>query len=156
MIDRRRAGIAGLALSASTFVALLMHEGYSDTAYTPVPGDVPTIGFGTTEGVKPGDHITPPRAVARALTDAQKFEGALKSCVKVPLAQYEYDAYVSLSYNIGPTAFCGSTLVKKLNAGEYDAACIAILNWDKFKGKPLRGLTIRRQAEYKMCIGDAP
>jgi lysozyme len=153
MIDRRRAGIAGLAASASVFVSLLMHEGYSDNAIVPVPGDVPTIGFGTTEGVKPGDHITAPRAVARALVDVQKFEGALKTCIKVPLAQYEYDAYVSLAYNIGSGAFCGSTLVKNLNAGDYDAACLAILSWDKFKGKPLRGLTIRRQAEYKMCIG---
>lgn len=151
MIDRRY--VAGLAASASVFVALLMHEGYSDTAYTPVPGDVPTIGFGTTAGVKPGDTITAPRAVARALTDVQKFEGALKACVRVPLAQHEYDAYVSLAYNIGPSAFCGSTLVKRLNAGDYDGACLAILSWDKFRGKPLRGLTIRRQAEYKMCIG---
>lgn len=155
MIDRRRAGIAGLAVSASMFVSLLMHEGYSDTAIIPVPGDVPTIGFGTTEGVRPGDRITPPRAVARALVDVQKFEGALKKCVTVPLAQYEYDAYVSLAYNIGPAAFCGSTLVKKLNAGDYTAACLAILSWDKFKGEALRGLTIRRQAEYKMCIGTA-
>lgn len=154
MIDRRL--ITTLAVSASTFVALTLSEGYSDIAIIPVPGDVPTIGFGTTEGVKPGDHITPPRAVARALTDVQKFEGALKSCVRVPLAQYEYDAYVSLSYNIGPTAFCGSTLVKTLNASDYAGACRQILVWDKFRGKPLRGLTIRRQAEYKMCIGDAP
>ena len=156
MIDRRRAGVAGLAASASVFVAILMHEGYSDTAYEPVPGDVPTIGFGTTAGVKPGDTITAPRAVARALADVQKFEGALKTCVKVPLAQYEYDAYVSLSYNIGSSAFCGSTLVKKLNAGDYAGACQQILVWDKFKGEPLRGLTTRRQAEYKTCIGGSP
>lgn len=154
MIDRRRASVAGLAASASVFVAILMHEGYSDTAYEPVPGDVPTIGFGTTAGVKPGDTITAPRAVARALADVQKFEGALKTCVKVPLAQGEYDAFVSLSYNIGPSAFCGSTLVKKLNAGDYTAACQQILVWDKFKGKPLKGLTVRRQAEYKLCIGE--
>lgn len=153
MIDRRRAGIAGLAVSASAFVAIVMHEGYSDHAITPVPGDVPTIGFGTTSGVKPGDTITPPRAVARALSDMQKYEGAIKQCVKVPLAQQEYDAYVSLAYNIGPTAFCSSTLVKKLNAGDYAGACQQILAWDKFRGKPLRGLTIRRQEEYAQCMG---
>ncbi len=154
MIDRRL--ITALTVSASAFVALTMSEGYSDTAIIPVPGDVPTIGFGTTEGVKPGDRITPPRAVARALTDVQKFEGALKACVKVPLAQHEYDAYVRLAYNIGPTAFCGSTLVKTLNASDYSGACRQILVWDKFKGKPLRGLTARRQTEYKLCIGAAP
>lgn len=152
MIDRRRAGIAGLAVSASAFVAIVLSEGYSDHAIIPVPGDVPTMGFGTTSGVKPGDTITPPRAVARALSDMQKYEGAIKQCVKVPLSQQEYDAYVSLAYNIGPTAFCRSTLVGKLNAGDYAGACQQILVWDKFKGKPLRGLTIRRQQEYAQCM----
>lgn len=151
MIERK--ALAGLALSASALVGILLHEGYSDKAYTPVKGDVPTIGFGTTGGVKMGDTIKPPQAVARALVDVQKFEGALKQCVKVPLHQYEYDAYVSLSYNIGSAAFCGSTLVRKLNAGDFDGACQQVLRWDKFKGKPLAGLTKRRQAEYQQCKG---
>jgi lysozyme len=146
-----RVKLAGLALSATALVGIALHEGYSDRAYTPVPGDVPTIGFGTTEGVKPGDTITPPKALARALQDVQKYEGALKRCVKVPLHQFEYDAYISLSYNIGQTAFCGSTLVRKLNAEDYAGACAEILRWDKFKGQPLRGLTIRRQQEYRLC-----
>lgn len=154
MIERKT--IAAIALSATAFVALLQTEGYSDTAIIPAPGDVPTVGFGTTEGVKPGDRITPPKAVARALTDVQKYEGAIKRCVTVPLHQYEYDAYVSLAYNIGPTAFCNSTLVKRLNGQAYAAACQQILVWDKFKGKPLRGLTIRRQAEYRQCKGETP
>ena len=151
MIERRT--LAGLALSASALVSILLHEGYSDKAYTPVKGDVPTIGFGTTGGVKMGDTIKPPQAVARALVDVQKFEGALKQCVKVPLHQHEYDAYVSLSYNIGSAAFCGSTLVRKLNAGDFDGACQQILRWDKFNNKPLAGLTKRRQAEYQQCKG---
>lgn len=154
MIDRKRTSIAALALSASALVGIVAHEGYSDKAYTPVPGDVPTIGFGTTEGVKPGDTITPPKALARALTDVQKFEGALKQCVTVPLHQYEYDSMVSLAYNIGPRAFCGSTLVKKLNAEDYAGACSEILRWDRFKGNPLPGLTKRRQAEYRQCMGE--
>lgn len=155
MIDRRRSAVGGIFLSAVALVGIAMHEGYSDRAIIPVPGDVPTIGFGTTGGVKPGDTITPPKALARALTDIQKFEGALKKCVTVPLAQHEYDAYVSLAYNIGPTAFCNSTLVKKLNQQDYAGGCADILKWDKFKGKPLRGLTIRRQEEYKHCMGES-
>lgn len=150
MIQKRTA----VGLSAIGLVAILMHEGYSEKAITPVPGDVPTIGFGTTEGVKMGDRITPPKAVARALTDVQKFEGALRKCVKVPLSQGEYDAYVNLAYNIGPKAFCNSTLVVKLNAQDYAGACTEILKWDKFQGKPLRGLTLRRQEEYRMCTGE--
>jgi len=151
MIERRT--VLSLTLSASALVGILLHEGYSDKAYTPVKGDVPTIGFGTTGGVKAGDTIKPPQAVARALVDVQRFEGALKQCVKVPLHQYEYDAYISLSYNIGSKAFCGSTLVKKLNAGDYAGACQQVLRWDKFNGKPLAGLTKRRQAEYEQCKG---
>jgi len=151
MIDRRL--IASLALSASALVGIALHEGYSDNAIIPVPGDVPTIGFGNTEGVKLGDKTTPPKALGRLLKTAEKYEGAIKSCVFVRLSQNEYDAYTSLAYNIGTGAFCSSSLVKKLNAMDYDGACAEILKWDKFKGKPLKGLTLRRQAEYQQCLG---
>jgi lysozyme len=150
LIDRKKA--AGLFLSAVALVGIVAHEGYRDTAYIPVKGDVPTIGFGTTTGVKLGDKITPPKALDRALTDVQQFEATIKQCVKVPLAQHEYDAYVSLTYNIGGRAFCNSTLVRKLNAGDYEGACKEILRWDRFQGKPLAGLTARRQDEYKKCM----
>lgn len=149
----QRTNVAALVLSAAALIGIVVHEGYSDTAYVPVAGDVPTIGFGTTGGVKLGDKTTPIKALERALTDVNSFEHALKKCVKVPLHQYEYDAYISLSYNIGSSAFCNSTLVKLLNSGNYEEACKQILRWDKFQGKPLRGLTIRRQSEYKQCIG---
>lgn len=149
----RRTAISGLAASAVLLVSLALKEGYSDDAYTPVKGDVPTIGFGTTEGVKMGDKITPPKALARTLSDIQKYEGAIKQCVTVPLYQYEYDAYVSLAYNIGSGAFCGSTLVKKLNNSDYHGACLEILKWTRFKGQVLPGLVTRRQAEYNQCEG---
>jgi lysozyme len=151
MFERKH--IATISLSATALVALLVHEGYRENAYIPVAGDVPTIGFGTTTGVKLGDRTSPERALTVAMRDVQGFEGAIKECVTVPLAQYEYDAFVSLSYNIGSNAFCRSTLVKKLNAGDYAGACNQILRWDQFKGKPLAGLTKRRQEEYKKCLG---
>lgn len=150
MFDRKQ--IATISLSATALVAIVLHEGYKDTAYIPVPGDVPTIGFGTTSGVKLGDRTTPTKALQVAMKDVQTFEGALKECVKVPLSQNEYDAYVSLSYNIGSNAFCKSTLVKKLNQQQYIEACAEILKWDKFQGKPLSGLTKRRQEEYTKCL----
>lgn len=147
--------IATISLSAAALVGIVASEGYTDRAVIPVPGDVPTIGFGTTEGVKMGDTTTPPKALARALQDVGRYEGALKACVKVPLHQYEYDAYVSLAYNIGSRAFCGSTLARKLNEGDYPGACLEILRWDRFKGQRLRGLTTRREREYRQCIGEA-
>lgn len=148
-----RTQLAGLTLSAVALVGIALHEDYTSKAIIPVPGDKPTIGFGTTENVKMGDSITPPKALQRALQDIQQYEGAIKRCVRVPLHQWEYDAYTSLTYNIGPTAFCGSTLVRKLNAEDYEGACKEILRWDKFKGKPLAGLTKRRQVEFQQCQG---
>lgn len=153
MINRQ--SIAALSLSAAALIGLAVSEGYSDKAIIPVPGDKPTIGFGTTANVKLGDTTTPIRALQRVLVDVQTYEGAVKQCVKVPLYQNEYDAYLQLAYNIGTNAFCGSTLVKKANAGDYPGACKEILRWDRFQGKPLAGLTKRRQAEYKQCMGDA-
>lgn len=150
---KARIVIGALTLSASALVGIAVHEGYRGEAYRPVPGDVPTIGFGTTDGVKPGDRIEPVQALVRKLQDVQRFEGALKQCVRVPLHQHEYDAFLSLAYNIGPGAFCGSTLVRRLNAGDYAGACAEILRWDRFRGEPLRGLTLRRQAESRQCLG---
>lgn len=149
----KRVNVAALVLSASTLVGIALHEGYVGQAYEPVKGDVPTIGFGTTEGVKMGDSITPERALVRLLADANKFEAAVRRCAPVPMYQYEFDAYVSLTYNIGEGAFCRSTLVKYLNEGRYEEACEQILRWDKFKGSQLKGLTIRRNKEYKQCLG---
>ena len=150
---KARIVIGALTLSASALVGIAVHEGYRGEAYIPVKGDVPTIGFGTTAGVKPGDTIEPVQALVRKLQDVQRFEGALKQCVRVPLHQHEYDALLSLAYNIGPGAFCGSTLVRRLNAGDYAGACAEILRWDRFRGEPLRGLTLRRQAENRQCLG---
>lgn len=153
MIPPSRNLIAALSFSAAGLVGLVGYESYRGEAYIPAPGDVPTIGYGTTAGVHMGDTITPPKALSRALTDVQRFEGALHQCVTVPLHQYEYDAYVSLAYNIGSAAFCASTLVRRLNAGDYAAACHEILRWDRMGGRVLPGLSKRRQAEYQQCIG---
>jgi len=155
--SRVRAGVAGLALSAAAFVGFLQHEGFRDEAYYATAEEkergINTIGFGTTEGVKQGDKIKVEDALVRALRDSAKFEGAIKRCVTVPLHQYEYDAYVSLAYNIGEGAFCGSTLVKKLNAEDYAGACAEISRWDKQGGVVLRGLTKRRAEERAKCEG---
>lgn len=162
-MNRPRTTLAALSLSAAALVGIVMQEGYTDRAVIPVPGDVPTIGFGTTQGVKIGDTTTPPKALSRALSDMQKFEGALKQCVTVPLHQHEYDAFVGFSYNVGSGAFCRSSMVKKLNAGDYPGACREILRWTYFQGKDCAapenarlcgGLAKRRQDEYRQCIGE--
>lgn len=148
----RRSAIAALSLSAAALVSIATHEGFVGEAYRDTVG-VWTIGFGTTAGVRPGDRIEPVAALQRKLADVQRFEGALRQCVTVPLHQHEYDAYMSLAYNIGPGAFCGSTLVRKLNAGDYAGACREILRWNRAGGRVVQGLVNRRAAEYRQCIG---
>ena len=147
-----RRAIAGIALSATALVGIASWEGYVEKAYQDIVG-VWTIGFGTTAGVKPNQSITPVVALQRKIEDIQKFEGAIKQCVTVPLHQHEYDAYISLAYNIGPTAFCGSTLVRKLNASDYEGACKEILRWNRAGGQVVKGLDNRRKNEYQKCIG---
>lgn len=149
------------ALSLTGAVALIAgYEGFSNTAYLPTPDDVPTIGYGQTEysdgtKVKMGDTITREDAKMQLqIITRQKYADALGKCVKVPLSQNEYDAFLSLAYNIGPGAFCGSTLVKKLNQKDYAGACSQILRWKYQKGKVLKGLVNRRQKEYKLCLGE--
>lgn len=151
-----RTTIAALTLSASAFVGIAVHEAYRGEAYLPTPNDVPTIGFGTTEGVKMGDRITVERALVRLLADADRFQRDLKACIgDVPLHQHEWDAYVSWAYNVGTGAACRSTLVRKLKQTppDYSGACAELLRWDKQAGITLRGLTIRRQAEFRQCMG---
>jgi len=164
--------LAVLALSAAGLVGIVAREGYSDKAYPdPVLGTaVPTIGFGSTEGVRMGDTTTPVPALQRALRDVQTYEHALKQCVKVPLHQHEYDAYVSLAYNIGASNFCTggrkggtSVLVQRLNAGDYAGACDAILGW-KYAGgidcsipgnRSCAGLWRDRLRLHAQCKGNA-
>lgn len=164
MANRLLVGL--LSFSAAGLVGLAVHEGYTGIAVPdPVKGStVPTIGFGTTDGVSMGDRTTPVAALQRKLSDIQKYEGALKRCVQVPLHQHEYDTYINLSYNIGQTAFCNSTLVKRLNAGDYPGACAAILDW-KYVGKVdcsapgnkvCAGLWSRRLALHRQCLAPAP
>lgn len=148
----RRMTIGALSLSAAGLIAIASYEGFSDQAYIPVEGDVPTIGFGSAEGVKMGDTITVPEALERLRRDVGNAESAIGRCVKVPLSQGEYDAFTSLAFNVGSNAFCTSTLVKRLNSGDYDGACQEIRRWVFAGGQKLEGLVSRREAEYQMCM----
>lgn len=149
-----RTAITSLTLSAAAFVSLIVAEGWTEKAIIPVKGDVPTIGFGTTDSVKLGDKTDPVASVKMAFRDITKFEGTLKQCVKVPLSQIEYDSWVQFTYNIGASAFCKSTAVKLLNEGRYQEACNEMLKWVYVKGNKVQGLVNRRQKEHAQCISD--
>lgn len=145
--------MAALAVSAAALVGIATHEGYRDKAYKDAVG-VPTVGYGETAGVRIGDRTTPERALVTLLSSANRHADAIRPCIHVPLHQHEFDAYVSLAYNIGAGNFCRSTLVKKLNAKDYAGACEEIRRWNKAGGKVLPGLVKRREAEYRMCMGE--
>lgn len=152
-----RKPLAATAVGLALLTGIANHEGFRSQAYIPVPGDVPTIGYGSTRNpdgsaVKLGQTISREQAMVYLKNDTQKFVNQMVSCVKVPVSQGEFDAFVSLTYNIGPSAFCRSTLVKKLNQYDYEGACKEILKWSYFKGKQLPGLVKRRQQEYNVCI----
>lgn len=160
-----RVAIAALSLSATGLVGIALHEGYTDRAIRPLPGDVPTNGFGTTRRpdgtpVQIGDTTTPPQALANVLRDVRQFEGRLKGCVTAPLAQYEYDALLSLAYNVGSDAVCRSTMVRLFNSQDYAGACAQFDRWTFFQGKDCKdpvnrcaGLVWRRIEERKKCQG---
>lgn len=151
-----RIRLAVLSLSATALIGMAVHEGYRGEAYTPLPGDVPTIGFGDTHGVKMGDKTDPVRALIRMGKHIDQKERELRLCIgDVPMHQHEWDAIVSWAYNVGTGKACASTLVKKLQALDYAGACRELLRWNRFKGQPNPGLTKRRQDEYRQCMGDA-
>ena len=150
--------VASLTLSASALIGLAVSEGYTERAVVPTKNDRPTHGFGSTfnaDGtpVKMGDKTTPERALVQLLTSTEKHADAIRSCIKVPLYQHEFDAYVSLSYQIGAGAFCRSTLIKKLNKGDYTGACNELDKWVYAGGKKLPGIVKRRQKEKETCLG---
>ena len=147
-----RRPIAALVLTGAVALAVVW-EGFRSDAYIPVPGDVPTIGYGTTEGVALGDTITEPVARQRLSKDMERFKSTLQVCIKVPLHQHEFDAIASMTYNIGGRAMCGSTLVRKLNAGDYAGACAQMSKWVYAGGCKLQGLVNRRAEERRVCEG---
>lgn len=131
---KERLVVAALSISAAAFVGVLTREGYTERAVIPVAGDVPTVGFGTTQGVTMDSVTTPVRAAQRALEDMRAYEGAIKQCVTAPLHQAEYDVWADFAYNVGPNAFCASSIVRDINARQYARACERILDWKYVRG----------------------
>ena len=177
-MESSRIAIAALALSATGLVYIAQREGYSEQAYPdPVHGTkVPTAGFGTTgPDVKMGSTLPPVRALIRLRADASEKEIALKRCFgDVKLFQREWDAYVGLGYNTGTAPVCKnndrtgpSTIVRRLQAGDYPGACDAILLYDRAgpvnkpqdrcshpDNRTCRGVWADRQRLRAMCLGE--
>lgn len=148
----------GMTTSSAGRAFLTDQEGLRLKAYRDSVG-VWTIGVGHTSSagaprVTSGMTITRQQADEILSRDLKVFEKVVNDAVKVPLTQNQFDALVSLAFNIGGGAFSRSTLVKKLNRSDYLGAADAFLSWNK-GGKPLRvipGLTARRKRERTLFL----
>src|SRR5690606_24208153 len=123
-------------------------KAYQDT------GGVWTIGYGTTDPTVAFEDntITEDEAEQWLANDLAEAEAAVRVHTKIELTQEMFDALVSFVYNVGPTAYKKSTLLKKLNKGDYLGAADEFPRWNKDNGKVVRGLTIRRAKERAMFL----
>lgn len=115
-----------------------------------------TVGWGSTgSDIGPGTVWTKEKADQRFASDLSKFEKTVSLMVKVPLTQYQFDALVSFTYNLGIGSLKSSTLLKILNEGYYSNAGLQLLRWTKNDGVEMAGLVRRRKAELKMFKGES-
>lgn len=149
-----------MKISAMGLELIKEFEGFSANAYL-CPAKIPTIGYGNTfysdgRKVKLGEQISKTDALELLEKIVNKdFADKIFSAIKVPVAQNQFDAMVSLAYNIGTGSFLKSTLLKKVNAGDFIGASEEFLKWNKSGGKELLGLTRRRKREqdlFKMIV----
>lgn len=139
-----------MQISQEGLALIKRFEGCSLTSYL-CQANVPTIGYGSTRGVKMGMEITQERAEALLLEDVADFEDAINENVLVPLEQNQFDSLVSWCFNIGANAMENSTCIKVLNEKQYEKVPHEIKRWNKVTVNGDKqvsdGLVRRREAE---------
>ncbi|MGJ3435817.1 lysozyme [Serratia sp. Je.1.23.a] len=111
-----------------------------------------TVGWGHTKGVKQGDRITREQAEQFLSDDLAVFELTVNSAIKRPMTQNQFDAMVSLAFNIGGPNFAQSTLVKNFNTGDVQGAADQFPRWKFSGGEVMPGLVKRRAAEREVFL----
>lgn len=134
------------------------YTSYADPGYG---WSLPTIGWGAVayedgSKVKKGDVISQSRADELLLWEVRQKMDGVKSLVHVPINDNQLSSLTSFSYNVGLGALKDSTLLKKLNAGDYESAADHFMDWVKSNGQTLRGLVRRRQSEKNLFLGKNP
>lgn len=141
---------ADMRMSSTGLDLVRKWEGCKLKAYL-CPAGKWTIGYGHTGPlVVDGLRWTQDTAEAALVDDVDLAAAIVRKHVRVPLTQNQFDALVSLTFNIGALAFRQSTLLSKLNAGNYMAASAEFDKWRMSKGKVLKGLVDRRKAEREL------
>lgn len=151
-----------MAVNAATLALIMEHEGLRTEAY-PDPAHgwaVPTVGFGHTSAAGPpkvymGLRITKEEAKAILARDLEAVEAQVRRAIKVPLNDNQLGALVSFTFNLGMGNLSKSTLLKKLNAGDYAGAAQEFGKWVNAGGKPMKGLIRRRADEQKLFLTQA-
>lgn len=142
-------GVLAILLAAIAFIA--PWEGQSTVPYRDIVGKL-TWCYGETRGA-PKAEYTEAECAAMLATGVGQFYDGMTKCIHKPLTQGQWVAVVSLAYNAGLSAICNSTMVKMINRGESpEVWCQQLLRWDYAGGKKVRGLTRRREAEYRECV----
>ena len=133
------------------------YEGFCGVVYKDAAG-YETIGYG--HRVKPGEDfskgITEREGVALLSKDIKVYRDAVLLNTRVPLSRNQLDALISFTYNVGPANFANSTLLRKLNKGDYIGAADELPKWCRAGGKELRGLKRRREMERAIFLREDP
>jgi lysozyme len=147
--QRRAAAWVGIA-----FAAVAGFEGLRTVTYLD-PVGIPTRCFGHTAGVKMGQKSTPEECRELLVDDLLLYNDGVRRCVTAFMSPSREAALTSFAFNVGTGAFCSSTLVKRLNAGDPNA-CDELLKWNKATKAGVKivlpGLTKRRQEERALCL----
>ena len=144
-------------INENTLNVIMESEGLRLEAY-PDPGSKDgkpvTIGYGTTkingQPIKLGTRITKEQAKEYFRKDIEFFSKGVASRVKVPLNDNQFGALVSFAYNVGIGAFGDSTLLSRLNSGDYNAVPAQLMRWTKNDGREMAGLVNRRKKEVNL------
>ena len=145
----KAAGVSSVLVISGGIVSYF--EGKSNNAY-PDPVKIWTICYGETRGVQKGDYKSDEECLDSLAEELTGHHKKMMLYIKTPISVKEEAAYLSFTYNVGVGAFSKSTLLKRLNTGQRVEACNQLLRWDKAGGKRLKGLTLRRESENKLCL----
>ena len=145
-----------MTTSALGIALIRQFEGLRTCAYLDAAG-IWTIGYGHTgDEVRSGARIDAAQADALLRQDLGKAEETVRSLVTQALAQASFDALVSFVFNVGASAFAGSTLLRRLNAGDVEGAAAEFERWQYAGGRVLPGLLRRRIAERTLFLSPHP
>lgn len=140
----------GAATAALVVPLVAQHEGTVLRTYRDPIGIVTACTGHTGPELKMGQTFTREQCEDMLYKDLAKHADAL-GCVRQPLTDGQRAAFLSFAFNVGEGAFCGSTLVRKANAGDMAGACAELSRWAYAGGKQLPGLIKRRAAERQLC-----